>query len=70
MVWLVLLLLTLNHWWFDPFLHLCQGLLELQWLGWLLLALGLWLFAGAAAPKLEAGSFKPKPDTNPGRPRP
>ena len=70
MVWLLLLLLTFNHWLFDPFLHLCQGLLELRWLGWLLLALGLWLFAGAASPKLEAGSLKPKPDSNPGRPRP
>ncbi len=70
MVWLLLLLMTFNHWVFDPLLHLGEGLLELHWLGWLLLALGVWLFAGAAAPRLKDASLKAKPDAEPRRLRP
>ncbi len=70
MVSLLLLLMTLNHWVFAPLLQLAQGLLELQWFGWLVLALGLWLVGGAAGPRLESGSLKPKPGAEPGRPRP
>ena len=32
MVWLLLLLMTFNHWVFSPLLQLTQGLLELHWL--------------------------------------
>ncbi len=65
MVWLLLLVMTFNHWVFEPLLQLGEGLLELHWLGWLLLALGIWLFAGAAAPRLKHGSLKAKPDAEP-----
>jgi hypothetical protein len=64
MAWLLLLLLTFNHWLLTPLMQLAQGVLELHWLAWLLLALGLWLFAGAAAPRLEAG-----PEPNPPGPK-
>ena len=70
MVWLLLLLMTFNHWLIEPVLRFTQGLLELHWLGWLLLALGLWLVAGAAGPRLESGSLKTKPGARPGPPRP
>jgi len=70
MVWLLLLLMTFNHWLFEPVLKLTQGLLELHWLGWLLLVLGLWLVAGAAAPRLESGSLQTKPGARPGPPSP
>jgi hypothetical protein len=69
MAWLLLVLMSLNHWLVTPLLHLGEGLLELHWLGWLLLALGLWLFAGSAAPRLESGSPKPKSGAGPGLPR-
>ena len=69
MVWLLLLLMTLNRWVFAPLLQLAQGLLELHWFGWLVLALGLWLVGGAAGPRLESGSLKPKSGAEPGRPR-
>lgn len=70
MVWLLLLLMTLNHWVLAPLLQLTQGLLELHWFGWLVLALGLWLVSGAAIPRPESGSLKPKSGAEPGRPRP
>jgi hypothetical protein len=70
MVWLLLLLMTFNHWVFSPLLQLTQGLLELHWLGWMVLALGLWLVAGAAAPRPESGALKARPGAEPGRPRP
>ena len=70
MVWLLLLLMTFNHWLIEPVLRFTQGLLELHWLGWLLLALGLWLVAGAAGPRLESGSLKAKPGARPEPPRP
>jgi hypothetical protein len=68
MAWLLLLLLTFNHWLFTPLMQLAQALLELHWLAWVLLALGLWLFAGAAAPRLEAGPLQAKPGSGPNRP--
>ncbi|MBD2548811.1 hypothetical protein H6G65_04310 [Microcystis elabens FACHB-917] len=43
----VLLGVSLSHWVLVPLVHLATPLFELGWLGWLLLALGLWLFAGA-----------------------
>jgi hypothetical protein len=70
MVWLLVLLMTLNHWVFAPLLQLAQGLLELHWFGWLVLTLGLWLVGGAAGPRLESGSLKSKSGAEPGRPRP
>ena len=70
MAWLLLLLMGFNHWLLAPLLQFAQGLLELHWLGWLLLALGIWLFAGAAAPRLEAGPLQAKPGSKPLRPGP
>ncbi len=69
MVWLLLVLMTLNRWLVTPVLNLAGGLLEFRGLPWVLVALGLWLFAGAAAPRLESGSLKPRSGAGPGRPR-
>jgi hypothetical protein len=44
---LVLLgVLTLYHWLLEPFVRIVTPLLSLSWLGWGLLAMALWLFAG------------------------
>jgi hypothetical protein len=45
-VLLVLLTLSLSHWLVEPFVALATPLLNLSWLGWALLAVLLWLFAG------------------------
>jgi hypothetical protein len=45
-VLLVLLTLALSHWLLEPFMALATPLLNLSWLGWALLAVLLWLFAG------------------------
>lgn len=39
-------LLSLYHWLLTPFVHLATPLLSLTWLGWFLLAMVVWLFAG------------------------
>jgi hypothetical protein len=44
---LCLLVLSLSHWMFAPALWLLTPLLSLTWLGWLALALMLWLFSGS-----------------------
>ncbi|MEB3166434.1 MAG: hypothetical protein VKO65_07145 [Cyanobacteriota bacterium] len=46
---LALLTLALSHWLFEPLLVLLKPLLDLAWLGWALLALLLWAFAGRSA---------------------
>ena len=38
--------LSLYHWLLTPFEYLVTPLLSLTWLGWILLALAVWLFAG------------------------
>jgi hypothetical protein len=38
--------LSLYHWLLTPFVHLATPVLSLTWLGWVLLALAVWLFAG------------------------
>lgn len=50
MIGLLLLLvgtLVLHHWLIEPFAQLVTPLLSFVWLGWGLLGLGLWLFAGS-----------------------
>ena len=43
----VLLVMGLGFWVFSPLLGFLTPLLSLSWLGWGLLAVGVWLFAGA-----------------------
>lgn len=38
--------LTIAHWIFQPFAGFATSVLNLSWLGWALLAVFLWLFAG------------------------
>lgn len=45
-VLMVLLTLALSHWLVEPFVALATPLLSLSWLGWVLLVVLLWLFAG------------------------
>lgn len=42
---LVLLTLVTSHWLVQPIVGVLQPLLSFAWLGWALLAVGLWLFA-------------------------
>lgn len=42
----LLAMLTLSHWLLQPFAIVVTPLLNLSWLGWALLAVVLWLFAG------------------------
>ncbi|MFM7266383.1 MAG: hypothetical protein ACKOZW_12500 [Cyanobium sp.] len=46
LILVVLSVLTLHHWLLDPFVAVVTPLLSLSWLGWALLAVMLWLFAG------------------------
>ncbi len=39
-------LLSLYHWLLAPFVHLATPVLSFTWLGWFLLAVAVWLFAG------------------------
>ncbi len=43
---LVLLVVASSHWLLEPLTRLATPLFELSWLGWLLLAGLLWIFAG------------------------
>lgn len=43
---LVFLTLTVSHWLLEPLLRLLTPVLELAWMGWILLIASLWLFAG------------------------
>ena len=43
----VLLSLALGHWLVEPLVRLATPLFDLDWLGWVLLAVVVWLFAGA-----------------------
>ena len=45
---LVLLVLSLSHWLLEPFVRSLLPVFSLSWLGWLILALLLWLLAGGA----------------------
>jgi hypothetical protein len=40
--------LALSHWLLGPLVLLFTPLLQLSWLGWAALALGLWLLAGGS----------------------
>ncbi len=42
----LLVVLTVSHWFLQPFANVATSVLNLSWLGWALLAVGLWLFAG------------------------
>lgn len=44
---LVLLTLAVSHWFLEPAIRLLTPLLDLSWIGWILLVAALWLFAGA-----------------------
>lgn len=46
LAFLLLVVLSLSHWLFTPMLRVLTPLLSLAWLGWLLLALAVWLFSG------------------------
>ncbi|MEB3321544.1 MAG: hypothetical protein VKI81_01840 [Synechococcaceae cyanobacterium] len=48
-VLLVLLTLACSHWLVEPFAVVTAPLFTLSWLGWGLVALLLWLFAGRRA---------------------
>ena len=43
---LVVLLLASSHWLLEPILRVCAPLLSLDWVGWALGAVVVWLFAG------------------------
>jgi hypothetical protein len=43
---MVLLAVAVFHWMMEPLLQLLQALMELTFLPWALLVLGLWLLAG------------------------
>jgi hypothetical protein len=45
-VLVVLLAVGLGHWLLDPLLRLATPLFQLDWLGWVFLAVIVWLFAG------------------------
>jgi hypothetical protein len=45
---LVMVTLALSHWLLGPLVLLFTPLLQLSWLGWAALALGLWLLAGGS----------------------
>lgn len=47
LILVVLSVLALHHWLLDPFVAVVTPLLSLSWLGWALLAVVVWLFAGA-----------------------
>ncbi|MEB3258977.1 MAG: hypothetical protein VKN83_11770 [Cyanobacteriota bacterium] len=55
LTFLTLLVMSLDSWLLTPLLHALTPLLSLAWLGWGVLALGLWLFAA------------PSPDDPPSR---
>lgn len=42
----VLLVMSVGFWLFSPLLGFLTPLLSLSWLGWALLAVAVWLFAG------------------------
>jgi hypothetical protein len=52
---LLLLLLTLSHWLFEPLLAALLPLLSARWLGWIALALALWALAGASPDEPPSG---------------
>ena len=56
---LSVLMLSLGQWLLAPLLHAFMPLLTLNWLGWLVLALTLWLFSGSVFPGPPSGS-KPR----------
>lgn len=54
MPWIVLLVaavMSLDHWLMEPLLNLGTGLFEGHAIGWLLLAVLVWITAGAASPR-------------------
>lgn len=42
----LLAMLSLSYWVLQPFASLATSVLNLSWLGWALLVVGVWLFAG------------------------
>jgi hypothetical protein len=52
---LMLLLLSLSHWLFEPLLRVLVPVLSLPWLGWVPLALALWCLAGASSKEPPSG---------------
>jgi hypothetical protein len=42
----LVVLLSLSHWLMQPFYGFATPLFSLSWMGWALLAVLLWLFAG------------------------
>jgi hypothetical protein len=55
LTFLTLLVMSLGSWLLTPLLHALTPVLSLAWVGWCVLALGLWLFAA------------PNPDDPPSR---
>jgi hypothetical protein len=51
----ILLVLTLSHWLFEPLLHASVPLLSASWLGWILLAGALWCLAGSSSDEPPPG---------------
>ncbi|MFN7678129.1 MAG: hypothetical protein ACK5QW_05965 [Cyanobacteriota bacterium] len=52
---LILLVLTVSHWLFEPLLRVSVPLLSSLWLGWILLAGALWCLAGSSSDEPPAG---------------
>lgn len=50
LILLTLLTVALSHWLFEPVVLALTRLLALGWLGWGLLAAGVWAFAGRDDP--------------------
>jgi hypothetical protein len=42
----VMITVAVSHWLVEPFVRLASPSLTLSWVGWALLAAGLWLFSG------------------------
>lgn len=47
---LVLITLTVSHWFLEPMVKLCQPFFLLSWLPWVFLVVGLWFLAGDNSP--------------------
>ncbi len=46
LIFVLLAPLALHHWLVEPFARLSTPLFSLSWLGWALLGVVVWLFAG------------------------
>jgi hypothetical protein len=66
LIWLVLISLTLSHWFVEPLAALLGSLLSLAWLGWGGLLLVLWLLAGGESAASAASRQAAEPPADQG----